>query len=150
MRASLREDAGFTSVNFMLMALVLVVAIGAISAELWHLVAEHREVAGLTDGAAIAGASAVNVDALRADPPSVVLDPGHAQARACAYLQANGGVAACPGAEAVIVVTADTVTVSMRRGVDLTLMRIFSGLDPSADTSPIEVAASSTAGVATR
>lgn len=150
MRASLRSDAGFTSVTFILMTLVLVVAVGAIAAELWHLVAEHREVAGLADGAAIAGASAVDVDELRADPPSVVLKPEHAEARACAYLQANGGVGACPGSEADIVVTADTVTVTMRRDVELTLMRIFSGLDPSADTSPIEVAASSTAGLATR
>lgn len=54
--ARLEHDDGFTSVTFMLMLLILVVAVGALSVDLWHLVAEHREVAGVVDGATISTA----------------------------------------------------------------------------------------------
>jgi uncharacterized membrane protein len=147
---ALHNDRGFSSVTFMLMMLVLVLAVGAISVDLWHLVAEHREVAGVVDGAAIAAASAIDDEALRLDPRRVQIDAGRAVARACSYLQANGEAGLCPGPDARVVVGTDTVTVTMRRDVNLTLLRIFSGLDPGADTSPIEVGATSTAGIATR
>ena len=152
MRRSLtfEPDGGFTSVTFMLMMLVLVVAVGAISVDLWHLVAEHREVAGLVDGAAISAASAVDVEALRLVPPMVKLQPDRAVARACSYLQAHGGVGPCPGPSAQVVVGDGSVSVTMRRDVNLTLLRIFSGFDTHVDTSPIEVTATSTAGIASR
>jgi hypothetical protein len=132
------------------MLLVLVIAVGAISADLWHLVAEHREVAGVVDGAALAAANAVDTDALRLDPPVVQLRPDEAAARACSYLQEKGGVGACPGPDAEIVVNVETISVTMRRDVNLTLLKIFAGLNPDVDTSPIEVAASSTARIASR
>jgi hypothetical protein len=145
-----RGDGGFTSITFMLMLLVLVIAVGAISVDLWHLVAEHREVAGVVDGAAISAASAVDTDALRSDPPVVQLRPDEAAARACSYLQENGGVGACPGPNAEIVVNMDTIAVTVRRDVNLTLLKIFAALNPDADAAPIEVAASSTARIASR
>lgn len=148
--ASLHCDRGFSSVTFMLMMLVLVLAVGSIAVDLWHLVAEHRDVAGVVDGAAISAASAVDVDALRQDLPVVQLQSDRAIARACSYLQANGGVGMCPGPDAEVVVDQTAITVTMRRRVNLTLLRIFSGLDPGADTSPVVVAATSTAGVASR
>ncbi len=147
---SLPNDDGFTSVTFMLMMLVLVVAVGAVSVDLWHLVSEHREVAGLVDGAAISAASAVDENALRRDPPLLQIHPDRAAARACSYLQAYGGVSLCPGPDAEVVVGTDTVSVTMRRDVNLTLLKIFAGLDPDVDTSPIEVGATSTASIATR
>jgi len=146
----LKEDGGFTSVTFMLMIVLLIVAIGAISVDLWHLVAEHRDVAGVVDGAAISAAGAIDTEALRNDPPLVQLQPDWATARACSYLITNGGVNACPGPDVEIVVNAGNVSVSMRRPVNLTLLKVFSGLDPAVDTSPIQVAATSTARVATR
>ncbi len=148
--ARLEHDDGFTSVTFMLMLLILVVAVGALSVDLWHLVAEHREVAGVVDGAAISAAGAVDTEALRSDPPIVRLQPDQALGRACSYLQANGGVGICPGPEAEIVVDLDAVSVTMRREVNLTLLKIFTGLDPDVDTSAIEVGASSTARIASR
>ena len=144
------RDGGFTSVTFMLMMLVLVVAVGAISVDLWHLVAEHREVASVVDGAAISAASAVDVEALRRVPPMVQLQPDQAVLRACSYLQANGGVGQCPGPDAEVLVHVDSVSVTMRRQVGLTLLGIFSGLDAEADTSPIDVAATATAALASR
>lgn len=146
----LGNEQGFTSVTFMVMMLVLVIAVGAISVDLWHLVAEHRDVAGVVDGAAISAASAIDEDALRLDPPQLQIDADRAVDKACSYLQANGGVGLCPGPDARVVVGTDTVSVTMRRNVSLTLLKIFSGLDPGADTSPIEVGATSTAAIATR
>ena len=145
-----QSERGFTSVNFMLMLVVLVVAVGAISVDLWHLVAEHRAVAGVVDGAAVSATGAVDTEALRSNPPTLQLEPIQALARACRYLQTNGGVSLCPGPDADIVVGADFVSVTMRRDVNLTLLRVFTGLNPEVDTSPIEVAASSTARIASR
>ena len=147
---ALGDDRGFTSVTFMVMMLVLVIAVGAISVDLWHLVSEHRDVAGVVDGAAISAAGAIDEDALRRDPPSLQIHANRAVARACGYLQANGGVSLCPGPDADVVVGVDTVSVTMRRDVNLTLLRVFAGLDPGADTSPIEVGATATARIATR
>jgi uncharacterized membrane protein len=149
-KVGLCNDRGFSSVTFMLMMLVLVIAVGAISVDLWHLVAEHREVAGVVDGAAIAAASAVEEEALRLHPPRVQIDGDRAAAKACSYLQANGGVGLCPGPDARVVVGTDSVSVTMRRDVNLTLLKVFSGLDPGADRSSIEVGATSTAALATR
>jgi hypothetical protein len=56
----------------------------------------------------------------------------------------------CPGPDAEVAVDQTAITVTMRRDVNLTLLRIFSGLDPGADTSPIVVAATSTARIASR
>ncbi len=144
------NERGFTSVSFMLMMLVLLVAVGGISVDLWHLVAEHRDVAGVVDGAALAAAGAVDQEDLRRNPPKVQLQPDQAMARACDYLQANGGVNLCPGPDAEVVVGPDSVSVTLRRSVNLTLLRILSGLDPDADTSPIELGATATARVASR
>jgi len=146
----LQRDGGFTGVTFMLMMLVLVVAVGAISVDLWHVVAEHREVAGVVDGAAISAANAVDVELLREVPALLQIQPDQALARACSYLQVNGGVGSCPGPEAEVVVGVSAVSVTMRRQVKLTLLRVFAGLNPEGDTSPIEVAATSTAGIAFR
>lgn len=146
----LADEWGFTSVGFMLMLLVLVVAAGAISADLWHLVAEHRELAGVVDGAAISAANAVDTEALREDPPVVRLLPHQAISRACGYLQVRAGVTGCPGPDASVVVDGASVSVTLRRPVELTLLRILEGLNSDADTSPIEVYVSSTARVATR
>jgi uncharacterized membrane protein len=144
------DDRGFTSVTFMLMLMVLVLAVGAISIDLWHLVSEHREVAGVVDGAAISAAGAVDESALRVNPPVLQIDGEKAAARACQYLRTRGGVGACPGPGAEVVVGADWVSVTMSRPVDLTLLRLFAGLSPDADSSPIEVSATATAAIATR
>ena len=150
MKAGLNSDRGFTSVSFMLMMLVLIIAVGAISVDLWHLVAEHREVAGVVDGAAISAANAIDEGALRLDPPFLRLRPDEARGRACNYLLEYGGVGSCPGPNVDIDVNVDTVSVTMRREVSLTLLRVLSGLNPDVDASAIEVAATSTAGIGTR
>ena len=143
-----RADQGFTSVTFMLFLMVLILAVGAISVDLWHLVAEHREVAGLADGAAISAAGAVDDEALRREPPVVQIDGVEAIARACRYLQTRGGIGACPGPHADVVVGVDSVSITTRREVDLTLLKLLAGLSAGADR--IEVAASSTAAIAAR
>lgn len=144
------DDGGFTSVTFMLLLMVMVFAVGAISVDLWHLVSEHREVAGVVDGAAISAAGAVDEAGLRRQPPVVQIDGAEAIVRACRYLQARAGVGVCPGPNADVIVGVDSVSITMRRDVDLTLLKLFAGLAPESDPSPIEVVATSTAAIATR
>jgi hypothetical protein len=146
----LREDDGFTSVTFMLLLMVLILAVGGISVDLWQMISEHREVAGVVDGAAISAAGAVNRSLLREQPPVLEIDPVQAVGRACRYLQDRGGIGACPGPEVDVVVGPDFVSITMRRNVDLTLLRLLAGLSSDADTPPIEVSATSTALIVAR
>ena len=144
-------DGGFTSVTFMLMLTVMILAVGGISVDLWHLVAEQRHVAGIVDGAAVAAAGAVDVVAFREAPDlPPVLDEPRAIARGCDYLREHGGISVCPGTEADVAVEGGTVTVTLRRDVRLTLLKLFAALDPLTDASAVEVVASATVGIATR
>lgn len=144
-------DAGFTSVTFMLMLMIMILAVGGISVDLWHLVAEQRRIAGIVDGAAVAAAGAVDVAAFRETPDlPPVLDASRAMARGCDYLREHGGISVCPGRDADVVVEGGTVTVTLRRDIHLTLLKLFAALDPRTDTSVVEVAASATVGIATR
>ncbi len=145
----LSGDQGFTSVTFLLVLMLLIITMGALSVELWHLISEHRQVAGIVDGAAISAAAAVDEAALRAGSPPV-LDSSAAIGRACVYLQEHAGLAVCPGPDASIEVVDGTVTVSLRREIDLTLMRVLAGFDPQGNYAPVEVVASSTAGIRIR
>ena len=149
-RPGLRKDGGFTSVSFMLLLMVLILAVGAISVDLWHMISEHRAIAGVVDGAAISAAGAVDQTLLREQPPALEIEAAEAVGRACRYLQERAGIGACPGPDVDVVVGPGSVSITMRRDVNLTLLKLFAGLSSDADTSPIEVSATATAALATR
>jgi hypothetical protein len=138
-------EGGFSAPVLVLMVAMMVLIIGGLSVDLWRVLAEHRAVAGLVDGAATAGATGVDTEAIRVDSEAAIrLDPTKARARACDYLEVHGGLApgcASPGI-AVAVVDA-SITVRLERDVDLTLLRLVQAL--SGDTAPISVGAESTA-----
>lgn len=116
-------DAEDGSLSIWLLGLaVAVLFLGGLSLDLWRAFTERRELAGIVDAAAIAGASSLDEEAYRRDAV-VVLDPSLAETTACAHLRAHGtpcdGVSATPGA----------ITVVAQREVPLTLLRVLAPLE---------------------
>ena len=138
-------QGGFSAPVLVLMVAMMLLIIGGLSVDLWRVLAEHRAVAGLVDGAATAGATGVDTEAIRADSDAPIrLDQAEARLRACEYLEVHGDLApgcASPGVGVAIVDA--SITIRLEREVDLTLLRLVQAL--SGDTAPISVGAESTA-----
>ena len=137
------QEGGFSAPVLIVVVAAMVMILGGISIDLWRVLAEHRKLAGLADGASIAAATAIDQDQLYAEPDLPArLDGPLAVSRACSYLARNGLTATCPG-EVVIDVVDDIVTVEVRREVPLTLLGVLATV--GGNTEPIEVVAVSTA-----
>lgn len=116
----LHEESG-TALTWLLGLLVMVLALGGLSVDLWRAFSDRRLVAGVVDAAAIAGASGVDEDHLRATGEAR-LDPMLARQRSAAVLAAHGDAVQSPA----ITVASDgsSITVSGTREVRLTLAKL--------------------------
>lgn len=85
---------------------LMLFALGGISLDLWRAFSDRRSLASAADAAAVAGGTALDVDAYRLDGV-VQLDPGLAKARAEASLRDQGDTSALTN----VSVDADTQTV---------------------------------------
>jgi uncharacterized membrane protein len=132
----LRNDqAGFSAPIMVLLMAMMVLFIGGISIDLWRVIADHREVSGLADGAAVAGATAVDIAAFEADPTAdPILVPALAVQRVCQYMDDHAEVTDCPSATLTVDFAADltAIEVTFQREVELTFLRIVEvgGADP--------------------
>lgn len=133
------REAGFAALGLVLVAAVVTLVLAGIGVELWRVVEEHRRLSGLAEGAALSGATAVDLASLYAGMEDPLLDDLEAEQRACDYLSRYGGIA-CPS-QAQVVVSGATIEVVVTGNLDLTLLRV---VQPGA--TPIVVSAS---GVAT-
>lgn len=110
------------SVTFWMLGLALIVlALGGMSLDLWRVFLERRELAGIVDAAAIAGASALEESAFRSGG-EVRIDAAKAARVACAYLRTHSNPPDnCAG------IRADQVgiDVTASREVDLTLLNLL-------------------------
>ena len=138
-------QGGFSAPVLVLMVAMMLLIIGGLSVDLWRVLAEHRDVAGLVDGAATAGATGVDTEAIRDDPEAPIrLDPAEARVRACDYLEVHGGLApGCVSPGVGVTIVDASITIRLERDVELTLLRLVQAL--SGDTAPISVGAASTA-----
>jgi len=133
---TLRTNEGGFSAPIMILVLAFMVAIiGGISIDLWRIIEDHREVTGLADGAAIAGATAVDIAAFEADPSAdPILDRALAVQRACDYMRNHSSVTNCPTATLTVNFAPDLsgIEVAYQREVELTLLRAVEvgGADP--------------------
>jgi Flp pilus assembly protein TadG len=122
------------SITIWVLGLVLLVlALGGLSIDLWRGVVARKAVAAVADASAVAGASGIDEMAWRAG--ELALDPARARALA------ERVIAAEPDAVSLrwrIDVTPDDITVTIERDVDLTLLRI---MDPSGDPLVVRVSA---------
>ena len=139
----MRDEGGFSTPVFVVLVALLVLLLGGISVDLWRVVAEHRKLAGLVDGAAIAGATAIDERRLYETPGlDPVLDAEIAVARVCDYLARSGVEQPCPESVTVVVGATD-VSVTVEREVDVTLLRLLTLA--GGDTEPIAVGATGVA-----
>jgi hypothetical protein len=101
---------------------VTVLFLGGLSLDLWRVFNVRRDLAGLADAAAIAGAGALDESAWR-QREELLLDPREASATARGFLGPR------VAADAVVEVGAwpDRVAVSLSRTVRLPLIGLFSG-----------------------
>lgn len=144
MRPANRSEGGFAVPALAVVTALVLLALTGVSVDLWRVVAAHRRLAAVADAAAVAGAGAIDVDALYADrlgPP--ILDRTGAEQRACAYLVRELRGAVCPGPLALITVDRESVTVQARSRVSLSLLRLL--LVPAGEGGDVEVAATATA-----
>lgn len=129
------DESGFSAPIMILVMAFMVAIIGGISIDLWRIIEDHREVTGLADGAAIAGATAVDIGAFEADPTAdPILDRNLAVQRVCEYMSAYADVASCPSPTLTIGFATDLtgIEVTFQREVALTLLRVVEvgGADP--------------------
>lgn len=116
------SDERGTALTWLLGLLVMVLALGGLSVDLWRAFSDRRLVAGVVDAAAIAGASGVDEERLRTTGEAR-LDPTLARQRAAAALAAHGDAVQSPA----ITVAPDgsSISVSGTREVQLTLARLI-------------------------
>lgn len=110
-----------------MMAMVLLVGfLAGWSIDLWRVVSADRQVTGLADGAAAAGANGIDEAAYRADR-TIRLDPARARQLAEENLAAQPEAADLTLVD--IAVDADSITVTLERPVPFAILQVLSALD---------------------
>ncbi len=131
-------ERGFAGPVVIVVAALVVMALGGISVDLWRVVDAHEELAAAADAAATAAAASADEESLRRRRRAVI-DPERAIERACEVLTGVGLV--CSDAQ--IDVDERQVTVRVRRRVRLAFVGALRG---GASGAPeFEVAASARA-----
>ncbi len=115
------RDRGSVTV-WVLGVCIAVLFLGGLSVDVWRAFTERRVLAGMADGAVIAGATALDVDAWRSSG-AVRLVPEEAAGRAGSYLTAHPEWD--PTITDSIVPAPDSITVVLEREVEFTLLRIL-------------------------
>lgn len=128
-----RDEDGMV-VLWLLGVAAMILMLGGLSIDLWHVFSERRALVGIADAAAYAGASGIDVDAYRADG-SIVLAPSVAEELAFAAVARQDDVGAVVGPPTVTVAP-DQVTVVVEGRVELTLLRL---LAPGTDALDLRV-----------
>jgi Flp pilus assembly protein TadG len=122
--AGAHEEKGFFTI-WTLGVCVMLLAMGGVSLDLWRGFTERRELAAITDSAAIAGASQLDLAAFKVDG-TVQLDPVLAQQAAADYLQTQGAAANITfTSPPLITVTGNEINITAGTRIELTLMKIF-------------------------
>lgn len=126
-RATLSHgEAGFLTV-WMIGLCILLLGLGGMSLDLWRVFSERQDLVGLTDAAAVAGASGIDQSAARAG--TIRLDPILATTMARASIAGQPDRGALVNSSLSIVVSPDgsEITVSAEGRTSLTLLRLLSG-----------------------
>ena len=119
-----RDEGGFFTI-WVLGLCVMVMFVGGLSFDLWHSFSDKRELSSIVDGAAVAAASQIDLDAFRNDSTSVKIDSPAARSAVQTYLaraQTETGLVLTNTSvnfvDGNVVVTASTTT-------QLTLTKLF-------------------------
>lgn len=100
---------------------LLIAAFAGLVIDTWRVFAERQDLSGMADSAAIAGATAIDIDHLN-ETGEVILDGDMAEERAYDYLEHQDGWSAEIDAEVVPEPDGSAVTVILQKDVDFTLL----------------------------
>jgi hypothetical protein len=123
-----RRDQSGSVTLWVLGLCVAVLFLGGLSLDLWRVVAVRRDLAGMADSGARAGAAGVDPVRLRAG--ETALDPDRARRYVREDLAAQSDLDLVDDAD--IDVVDDRVVVRLRADVDLTLLQVFAPGEPIA------------------
>lgn len=139
------DERGFFTI-WILGLCVMLFAMGGISLDLWRGFTDRRELAAITDAAAIAGASQLDLNAFKQDSKNPVLDPVLAQNAALQYLNTQAAESGITFTSApVVTVENNTVSIEATTNVKFTLLKFFDpngsfNLTTHSSSSPEEAA----------
>ncbi len=122
-RADPGDERGLVSLWAFLFTLILFGFVG-LAIDLWHVWEVKRDLAGMADSAAIAGAGQVNEVAFR-NNNTVILEPTSATAAANNSLDAQTDLPALTSRVVFYSWVNDSMNVRVETEVDLTLLRLF-------------------------
>lgn len=109
---------------------LVIAAFAGLVIDTWRVFAERQDLAGMADAAAIAGATAIDLDHLDSTG-GVLLDPDLARERALDYLENQDGWGADIAYEALPDPAGTGITVILQREVGFTLLGpLLPGEDP--------------------
>lgn len=135
----MNNDRGSVPIWFLGLGFCLLM-LGAMSAELWRIMGERQELVAMADGAAVAAASAIDLEIYR-EQGVPILDPADASSLALAVISQSSG-AADLAAPPIIEVADDgtSVRVELKRQVPFGLIRFLSMADDSFEVTGVAVA----------
>lgn len=100
---------------------LIIAAFAGLVIDTWRVFAERQDLSGMADSAAIAGATAIDIDHL-SETGEVILDPVAAELRALDYLEEQDGWSAEIGYAIVGSPDGTNITVALEKDVDFTLL----------------------------
>jgi hypothetical protein len=100
---------------------LVIAAFAGLVIDTWRVFAERQDLSGMADSAAIAGATAIDIDHLN-ETGEVILDPAAAELRALDHLVVQDGWSGEIGYTIVGSADGAGITVSLDKDVDFTLL----------------------------
>ena len=117
-----------------------VLMVGALSAELWRAIGERQELVAMADAAAIAAASAIDLDHYRSTGEAVI-DREEAPVRALQVIAGSSGGADLSTSPSVVIAgDGSSVTVELTREVPFGLIRILALDDQGFSVTGVAIA----------
>jgi Flp pilus assembly protein TadG len=123
------EERGDAMVFWCLLLALMLLPLGGLSVDLWHGISVQRALQSAAGDAATAGASGLNVSEYR-ESGCLVLDPGVAVPLAQANLESQTDIGPLDGADISVAPGGQSISVTLREDVRLTLLSLVEGNKP--------------------
>jgi Flp pilus assembly protein TadG len=123
------DERGDAMVMWCLLLALMLLPLGGLSVDLWHGIAVQRALQSAAEDAATAGASGISVSQYR-DTGCLVLDPGVAVPLAQANLASQTDLGPLAGADISVAPGGQSISVTLREDVHLTLLSLVEGDKP--------------------
>ncbi len=119
-----RSEKGFFTIWVLGLCMCLFM-IGGISLDLWRGFSDRRQLAAMTDAAAVAAASQIDLTAFRSQPSRLELNQEDARKRATDYMTAEATASNLQLTGLEVKVNGPVVQVIAKKKLDMTLTRIL-------------------------